>query len=107
MTHPKVPKDLSLAPVAVSIDTNLERFRELDGEALRGKLELELDRPTGGASREERRKQILRAAVRNVDLHGWDAAITPDGARLRLHGGSVTLDIGLSAAIMRYIEGES
>lgn len=48
MTRPKVPRDLSLAPVAVSIDTNLERIRELDGEALRGELELELDRPTGG-----------------------------------------------------------
>jgi hypothetical protein len=42
--------------------------------------------------------------VRGVDLHAWDAEITDDAARLRLSGGSVTIDLGLSASIMRYIE---
>ena len=45
-------------------------------------------------------------ALREVDLHHWDAAITDDFARLRLSGGSVSLDLGLSASILAYIRGE-
>ena len=44
-------------------------------------------------------------AVRNVELHGWVPSITDDRCRLRLSGGSVSLDLGLSAEIMRYITG--
>jgi hypothetical protein len=38
-----------------------------------------------------------------IELHNWDARVTDDGARLRLEGGSVTVDLGLSASILRYI----
>jgi hypothetical protein len=38
-------------------------------------------------------------------MHHWKAEITDDAARLRLSGGSVTLDLGLSAALLDYIEG--
>jgi hypothetical protein len=48
---------------------------------------------------------VLEAAVRNVDLHGWTPTVTEDHCRLRLSGGSVSLDLGLGAAIMRYIDG--
>jgi hypothetical protein len=84
MTAPRVPKDLSLAPVAVAIDANLQRFRELDPDRLIGSLELELDRPAADLTEEKRRSYILEAAVRNVNLHGWSASVTEDGARLRL-----------------------
>ena len=47
---------------------------------------------------------MLDEAVRGVDLHTWHTEITDDSARLRLSGGSVTIDLGLSANIMRYIE---
>jgi hypothetical protein len=47
---------------------------------------------------------VLDEAVRGVDLHAWHTEITPDSARLRLSGGSVTIDLGLSASILRYIE---
>jgi hypothetical protein len=40
-----------------------------------------------------------------VDRHGWEATITDDGCRLRLSGGSVTLDLGLGDTVMRYIDG--
>lgn len=36
-------------------------------------------------------------------MHGWTAAITDDAARVRLGGGSVSIDLGLSAAITSYI----
>jgi hypothetical protein len=42
--------------------------------------------------------------VRNIELHGWRAAISDDGSRLALTGGSVSLDLGLSPGIIRYIE---
>jgi hypothetical protein len=32
--------------------------------------------------------------------------ITADGARIRLTGGSITLDLGVSAKILRFIDGD-
>lgn len=49
---------------------------------------------------------MLDLALRNVELHGWEVEVTDDNARLRLSGGSVSLDLGLSASISRFIEGE-
>jgi hypothetical protein len=102
--HPRYPKDFMLAPVAVEIDRNLERMRDCAPRDVEAELELELDRPAMGAGRDERAGLVLRQALRNVDLHGWSAAITPDGARLRIDGGSVSLDLGLSPGITGYIE---
>jgi hypothetical protein len=102
--HPKTQKDLLLAPVAVEIDRNLERMRDRTPRDVEAELELELDRPAMCAERGERAELVLRQAVRNVDLHGWAAAITPDAARLHLEGGSVSLDLGLSLGITAYIE---
>jgi hypothetical protein len=104
---PKVPRDFLLAPVAAEIDLNLQRLRDLSMEDLRFELDLELDRPEIRKTREERAQRILQAALRNVETHNWAAEITDDGARLRLSGGSVSLDLGLSATILRYIEGSA
>jgi hypothetical protein len=102
--HPKNHKDLMLAPVAVEIDLNLQRMRDRSPREVEAELELELDRPAMSAARNERVGLVLRQALRNVDLHGWSAAITPDGSRIRLLGGSVSLDLGLSSGITGYIE---
>jgi len=102
--HPKKQKDLLLAPVAVEIDLNLQRMREGTPHDVLAELELELDRPAMCAQREERVELVLRQALRNVDLHGWNAAISDDGTRVHLGGGSVSLDLGLSASITSYIE---
>ena len=66
-------------------------------------LQLELDSTPLSDTRESRAAHVLEAAMRNVELHHWAGEITEDGCRLRLSGGSVTLDLGLSATIMRYI----
>jgi len=94
-----------LAPVAVAIDQHLEEFRDLSPDEIVAYLELELDRPEVDASVGERASRVLAAAIRNANMHDWDAAITDDHCRLRISGGSVTLDIGLSASIHRFIEG--
>jgi hypothetical protein len=103
---PKVPRDLALAPVAAEVDLNLQRFRDLPEQEIRAQLDLELDRPELRHTRDERAGRVLAAALRNVNMHHWSAEISDDGARLRLLGGSVTLDLGLSATLLRYIEGD-
>ncbi len=105
-THllPKDPHDLTLAPVAVAVDRNLEFLRSSSVDEMAGRIELELDRPERTGTRKERAERVGMVAVRNVDLHGWEAEVTPDNARIRLTGGSVTLDLGLSASILSFIE---
>jgi len=56
------------------------------------------------ADRAQREAWILGEALRGVELHEWQAEITDDAARLRLGGGSVSIDLGLSATILYYIE---
>jgi hypothetical protein len=100
---PRVPGDLLLAPVAVAIDLNLQHFRHLTVDELR----LELDILEQYTTREERVSALLRVALKGADTHHWLAEITDDGARLRLTGGSVSLDLGLSRALMHYIQGSN
>jgi hypothetical protein len=107
-THllPKNPHDLTLAPVAITVDRNLAFLRASSVDQMAGNIELDLDRPERNGTRLERADRVLAVAVRNVDLHGWEAAVTPDNARIRLSGGSVTLDLGLSSTILSFIEQE-
>jgi len=102
--HPKNHTDLMLAPVAAEIDRNLQRLRDGSPRDVMAELELELDRPAMYLGREARLELVLRQALRDVDMHGWTAAITEDAARVHLAGGSVSIDLGLSAAITSYIE---
>ena len=55
------------------------------------------------ADPDERAALVLRQALRDVDLHGWTATLSDDASRVHLDGGSVSLDIGLSPEITRYI----
>lgn len=102
--YPKQQKDLMLAPVAAEIDRNLQRMRDMSVRDVEAELELELDRPAMSLDRDERAELVLRQALRNVDLHGWAAAITGDGCRVHLDGGSVSIDLGLSAGISEYVQ---
>lgn len=93
-----------LAPVAVSVDLNLQRLRDRPPAEIDYELALELNLDTTGSTPADRTRWVLEAALRTVDLHDWHAEVTGDCDRLRLKGGSVTLDLGLSATILRYIE---
>lgn len=94
---------MALAPVAAEIDLNLQRLRDKDLKALDTELQLELNGPPMPDTRDKRADQVLRAAFRDVDAHGWHGSITGDACRLHLTGGSVTLDLGLGESIMQYI----
>jgi hypothetical protein len=102
--RPKTPNDLALAPVAAQLDMNLARLRDCTSAEIDFQLALELDRPARQGTIDERADRVLAVVVRNVELHGWTPRITDDHCRMRLSGGSVSLDLGLSAEIMRYIE---
>lgn len=101
--HPKTRSDMALAPVAAGIDLNLQRLRDKTPADIDYELGLVLDRPLVENTPRERAEHVLRAALRNVDCHGWEATITHDGSRLHLWGGSVTLDLGLGDTVTRYI----
>jgi hypothetical protein len=101
---PKRRADLTLAPVAAEIDRNLQRLRDASPKALVETVTLTVNENVG-ETREARAKQIYGTAIRDVDLHGWTAAISADSTRLQLRGGSVSLDLGLSARLRDYIEG--
>jgi len=102
--HPKTPKDLALAPVAAAIDANLQRLRMRHrDEALEYELALELNEPAGIDDRDERAARVLALALRDVDLHGWDAVVTDDGSAVRLRGGSVSIDIAVGATTQHYL----
>ena len=103
--RPKVPKDLALAPVAAAIDINLQQLRDRALAEIDSEIAQALIQPTtAGSTRDERAAWILAKSVRAVELHGWLAEISDDSARLRLSGGSVKLDLGLSASLLDYIE---
>jgi hypothetical protein len=101
---PKTPRDLMLAPVCVEIDANLQRFRDKQPAEINVQLQLELDRPPVPDNREQRSAHVLQAALRDVEMHQWTGEITSDACRLRVSGGSVTIDLGLSGTLMRYID---
>jgi hypothetical protein len=101
---PKEPTDLALAPVAVQIDRNLAPIRDISPEEIRYSVALQLNAVTPETDT-GRAEQIHDIAVRDVEMHNWHADVSADHARLKLAGGSVSLELGLSDSIRRYIEG--
>jgi hypothetical protein len=102
---PKDPADFALAPVAVHIDQNLARIRDMTKTQIGDDLVLQLNDLPDGDDPDERAERVRAVALRLVDMHGWEAEITHDYARLRLTGGSVPVELGLSATIHDYIVG--
>ena len=101
--RPKRPTDLTLAPVAAEIDLNLQELRDASLDTIAESVALTLN-SSPAPTRAGRAGQILEVAVRGVELHGWRATISADATRLELRGGSVTLDVGLSARIREFVE---
>jgi len=105
--HPREPKDLLLAPVAVEIDRNLQPLRVCRPHEVQATLEDALEPAEIDHSRAGREALVLEAAREGVEMRGWHAEITGDGTSLRLSGGSVKLDIGLGRNIQDYLIGLS
>ncbi len=102
--RPRTPADLALAPVAAGVDLNLQRLRDRTPAEIDTELTFALNVDTTRGDRAERERWLIEDATRFVELHGWTASITEDAFRLRLEGGSVSLDLGLSPSLTRYLE---
>jgi hypothetical protein len=104
-TLPKRPTDLMLAPVAAAIDINLQAIRDLTADGIAYTIALQLNHQAKGEDAAERAACIRKVALLHVKLYGWKAEVSSDYTRLRLSGGSVVLELGLSRAIHDYIVG--
>ena len=62
---PKTPIDLALAPVAAEIDLNLRSLRDAEPNLLVDHVAFSLNADPG-ATREERARQVLAVATRQV-----------------------------------------
>ena len=100
---PEEPEGFDARAGGGEIDRNLQRLRGGSPSDVLAELELELDRPAMCPERDERAKLVLRQALRDVNLHGWNATLSDDASRVHLDGGSVSVDVGLSPAITGYI----
>jgi hypothetical protein len=100
------PTDLALSPVAAQIDRNLGKLRNLTSDEIAFDVALQLDyRPRNDDAR-ERAECIRKLAVKCIRrLWGWKVELNPDYTHLRLSGGSVPIELGLSDSIHDYIVG--
>jgi hypothetical protein len=78
--HPKVPKDIALAPVAAEIDLNLQALRDKSPHELDTELQLQLD----GPSRENTRNAAPSACSRPPCGSSTGTAGTPRSATTEL-----------------------
>jgi len=102
------PTDLLLAPVAVEIERNLQRLRELDSAAIVGE-------PTSSSIVPRVVRSVARSAGRESSKLRCETSISTTGTQrsrttvldCTSTAGSVSLGLGLSAAITRHVAGGS
>lgn len=104
-THPRPHSvaDLALAPVIIGLEDNLARLRDS------GDLESELAADLGDdeslyPDEADRVGRILKAATRNVNLHGWSVKLTPDMQGLAVSHGQHRISIMFGKQLANYIE---
>jgi len=101
--HPHSAADLAMAPVLIGIERNLAPLRSSTDLELALALALN-DDDSMYPGAEERAQRVLRSAIRNVDLHGWAVAPTPDRHGLTVSHGEYTVSIMLGAQLTGYVE---
>ena len=95
--------DLALSPVLVKIERNLAWLR--DTEDLLFTLAVELnDDDSIYPTASDRARRIQKAAVRDVDLHGWTVTPTADLQGLAVTHGEYTVSIMLGRRLADYVE---
>lgn len=83
--------DLHLAPLALRLDSNLERLSGMSPS----ELDLEIALATNGEPQgfEKRQKALLNTVTHLVDLHGWTASWHSRGLNLAHHEHSLVLGV--------------
>ena len=101
--RPRSPTDLALAPVLIGIEQNLARLRASDD--VEYALALDLNDDDGWYhSADERARRVMRAAVRDVDLHGWQVMPTQDRCGLAVTHGGYSVCVMLGSRLADYVE---
>jgi len=101
--RPHSPADLALAPVLIGIEQNLARLRASDDIEYALALDLN-DDDNWYHSADERARRVLRCAVRDVDLHGWEVTPTPDYCGLAVTHGEYAVSLMVGSRLTGYIE---
>ena len=97
--RPRDPTDLMLAPVALQVDAKVQELSKLKREQLAYHLALEVDRDP--RTEQQRGRDVVDAAVKLIDMSGWEASWDPRGVRLT-HGRN-SLVIGVGADVTEYV----
>jgi hypothetical protein len=97
--RPRDPADLLLAPVALQVDAKVQEMSTMKPEQLAYHLALEVDRDP--RTEQQRGRDIVDAAVKLIDMNGWEASWDPRGVRLT-HGRH-SLVIGVGAEVSDYV----
>lgn len=99
MELPKDLDDLYIAPVAIALDQELERFTSLDQDEILLRIALETNTDPRGT--DERRAAVLEALTRDVDLHGSE--LSWDARGLRLSNDGRALVLGLPRSLQEFL----
>jgi hypothetical protein len=101
--HPHSAADLALAPVLISLERNLARLRTCDNLDFALALDLN-DDDRWYHNPAERAHRVQQSALRDVDLHGWTVAPTPDRHGLAVSHGGYTVPVMLGERLTSYIK---
>ena len=101
--HPHSAADLSLAPVLLLLERNLDRLRTSDNLDFALALDLN-DDDRWYHNPAERAHRIQRSAIRDVDLHGWTVSPTPDGHGLAVSHGEYMVPVMLGQRLTDYVQ---
>lgn len=97
--RPHDATDLYLAPVTLAVDARLEELAVLSPDELAAEISLTTNLDPRGAL--ERERAVVTTATHPLDLHGWQASLSPRG--IRLSHGDHSLVLGLPSNVWEYL----
>lgn len=93
--------DLYLAPVALSVDANLQSLSGLSSEKIGGEVALVTN--LDPRDTDERRRAVLETVTHLVEMHGWSASWHERG--LQLSHEEHRLVLGIPPSLHTYLGG--
>lgn len=100
--YPRSGSDLALAPVLIQLERNLERLRAAPSIPFELALELN-DLESTFETPQSRAERVVRAASRNLNLHGLAVAPTTDLDGLSVSHGEYRVSLMLGARLNHYV----
>lgn len=100
--YPHSGSDLALAPVLIQLERNLEMLRSAEDVVLELALELN-DTESLFQTPESRAARIVRAATRNVNLHGLEVAPSDDLAGVTVTHKEYRVSLMLGSRLGEYV----